>query len=330
MNEGSDHASIYIAIYDISGRDQRLHLCLPFVKVLTVHIGQTDIFNTDASTAYYFCDPSADNITYIRCSTVSGSFHIVISTHQIVNLLPPVTETCKTLQWNEWGPICTRWFRGPSRQSIRGPYGSWMYFADRIPELIGQSSIPYTPYQNCAVALCDFNPRIIHRNLGISTPIKTYSQQGTRPERTPAGSTLESDLIASSNLIAQHTITEEWVLRSPAFTEDVCSRLPFRMFIREQATDWDRRLKMGAEPIAVFSVSNSMALPRVQDPLTDYRRPCLSRVLNTSKFVIFKVEARQNERSSLVLSGYSSSTSPKYRSVKHYAVIIRCGGRRKG
>lgn len=248
--------SNYIAVYSIHRRQQRLCLLLPFAKVLTAHIRPTGIASMDNSSTYYLCDSSVDRISHFFFKVDSDVFDVAVSTNQIMKLLPAFKEGCKTLCWNEWGATATRWFHRDTGPFHCRVHGSWMYFDDHITELIEKNKIFSNPYPDATDAFCDFNPRIIRRYPSVSIPTQIPDQDDALSTVIQAEITTEGrDPVIASNLIAQRVVTEEWVLRSLAFTQEVRSCLPFRMFIRKKVADnvWDN--VMGADPIAIFSVS---------------------------------------------------------------------------
>lgn len=258
----SNCTSVCMAVYSISSRSQRLHLLWPFSAPPAIFPASQEIFGLDSSTNYYYCDPSADRITRIWFGAGPNMFDVAISTHQIVKLLPPPLEEYKTLKWNEWGPTCTRWFRNHSQAFYPSASGSWIYFSHYIQELIAMHNIipKPIPCPDAAVIFCDFNPRILRRNCSLSTPIETNDQQNVQSEKISTESKTEVESVVTTNLLYQRVVTEEWVLQSSAFTEDVRSCLPFRVFIRKKVDDWKRCPIMGADPIAIFSVSSLVIL----------------------------------------------------------------------
>lgn len=258
-----DSQSLHLVVYSISSQSQRLRLLLPFVTVPRIQVRRTNVFGKDNSTAYYLCDPSAERISHIWFRAGSSNFDVAISNHQLLKLLPSPEESCRTLRWNEWGPTCTRWFRQPSPSFNSSAYRSWMYFSNDIPNFLDINNISQNHFDDAGVVLCDFNPRIIRRyhSVSISNHTSNSYQLDAEPKPIQTEETTEEDnSVVTSNLIAQVVVTEEWVLSSPAFTEDVHSCLPFRAIIRKKIENWTTCPIMGAEPVAIFSVSSLIIL----------------------------------------------------------------------
>lgn len=197
-------------------------------------------------------------------------YDVVISTRQVIKLLPRPTEKHKTLNWSEWGPMSTRWFRSFPESPCSRIYGSCMYLTQNLQNFIAFNALAPHPYGDIGVVFCDFNHRPIRRYHSTKTR-EASGQSAAEPERLPAASTKMTDKVDSldhSNIIYQRVITDKWILGSGPFTEAVCSRLPFRVLIRKQVEGWDQCPILGAEHLAIFSVSSARTLVLTSPSLT--------------------------------------------------------------
>jgi hypothetical protein len=179
-----------------------------------------------------------------------------------------------TVQWADWGPMATRWFRDPDYGCSTSSCRTLVYFPNEgrrfieVNNLYPSSwspsaySVPSSRPVIClySVVICDFNQRLIKRNLSANRPqpmsvvppviVHRCNDQADDSPNSPPQS-------PPSNIIAEEIITEEWVLGSPDFTEKVRSRLPFRFIIRKK--EWNQILtsNMRGNPFAFMMVSRT-------------------------------------------------------------------------
>lgn len=249
------NSKIRLGVFSLSSATWRLRLLLPFstlpdMVMLTVE--PTDATKDEEVFTHYLTDPSAERISLLYFWNPGLIYYAVVSHHQILHLVPPLTEECKELNWAEWGPTSTRWFHSFDTVN-RSVAASYLYLCGGIPEFIKINNICPTPYDAADVLFCDFNPRVIRRNQSSNLPsgIENWNRDDSYSAAVRGGGDPED----ASNILAQYTVTDEWVLRSPRFTEDVRSNLPFRVFIRKKVGEWSETPYMVANLMEVFTVS---------------------------------------------------------------------------
>lgn len=206
----------------------------------------------DSSTKYYSRDHTADKVALLSFSLDQETLQIVISANKILQLVPSSAEDVKVLPWSEWGPTSTRCFR-EYPTNVMSAFYSWIYISGQIPWFVKTNNLSLTPIDHAEALSFDFNPRIICRR-------SSRHGDGTNQESSMQfEKSIEENLVnepeSQSNLIAQYVITEESVIQSPNFTEDIHSSLPFRVFIKKYLDGWVQCSSVGEDPFAVFTVS---------------------------------------------------------------------------
>jgi hypothetical protein len=256
-----DDNRVWLEVFAISTQTRRLQLLLPFKtkpQLIGAYMNTGSSLTSDTinTKSYYIHDPSSDRTSVItfQDATLSNRYCIVVSSHQVLNILHSSTDHFRTLSWFEWGPNVARWFELPRRDTNLSAGGASVYFSFSTREFIQKNNMSSFFSNFNGVCFCDFNPRHIRRYL--STP-----SWSPHPMRQPGGGTNQTQSNQSRspsfNSNSQYIVREEWVLHSSAFTEVVRSRLPFRVTLHHLSEHDNGCPIIGYNPIAVFRVRSS-------------------------------------------------------------------------
>lgn len=249
--------TVFLEIFHIPSQSRRLRLLLPFRTIPCIWGSSFDSDqsfknSTEHSISYYSRDRSSDRIlaiTFIdlQSNKEENTYCVAISAHQILSISRSSTDEFRQLTWSEWGPPATRWFNLLNRDVYFSTQGTYGWFNFRGSQFLKHNKLPLITSSNDGILFCDFNLRYIRRYLQPPSLLPT-SHSSTNSEG-------QGQYITALEEIQEHLITEEWVFRSPGFTEDVHSRLPFRAFVRPQ--DYEKHIcpDIGFSPTAVFEVS---------------------------------------------------------------------------
>jgi hypothetical protein len=251
-----DDSRFWLEVFVMSTPTRRLQLLLPFStkpESMGSYMNTGSSLNPDVVNAksYYIHDPSSDRMLVLNFRTWN-TYRIVISSHRVLDIIKSSNDDFKTLSWSHWSPNATRWFETSSWGQIPSSFstqGASVYFSFPTRDFLERNRMSSNFPDSSGVIFCDFNPRHVRRYLS------TVSQSPYPTHHLEGGSNQEqSSQSWHCEFNPQHIVTEEWVLRSDSFTEDVHCRLPFRATLHHFSEQGSMCPIMDYSPIGLFLV----------------------------------------------------------------------------